>query len=93
VAEQEHDLVQTATVSARGRVRGSSVQTHFGNQLVDEDDHTNGADEAAQERSAEDGIEETKSAESSCEDDSAREASDHACDLSVLLASSVRVVS
>jgi hypothetical protein len=33
-------------------VRSSGVQAHLGNELVDENDHADGADKAAKERSA-----------------------------------------
>jgi hypothetical protein len=74
-------------------VCSSSIQAHFRDKLVDENNHTDSADEPTQERSAKHRVEETKSAESGCENDSARKASDHACYLSVLPACFVRVVS
>lgn len=93
VAEQEHDLVETASMRTRGRVRSSSVQTHLGDKLIDEYDHTNSADEAAEERSAEYRVQEAKSAKSSCENDSARKTGHHACHLGILAACSISVMS
>lgn len=93
MAEQEHDFIQTATVGTGGRVRRGSIQAHLWNELIDENDHANSADESTQERSAKDRVEETKSAKSSCEDDSARKSGHHTCDSGVLLASLVGMVS
>lgn len=92
VSHEKHDLVKTAPVSGRGRMCGGAVQAHFRNQLVNEDDNTNGADETAQERSAEDRIQKAKSAETGYQDKSASETSDHARHASVLLAGLVWMV-
>lgn len=68
------------------------VQTHLRDQLVDDDDDAYGADEAAEEGPAEDGVEEAQAAEARGEDDGARQPRHHAGDLGALLALVVLVV-
>jgi hypothetical protein len=73
-------------------VSGSGVEAHFRDELIDENHNTDSADKTTQEWSAEDRIQETESAQSSCENDSTGETCDHACYLGVLAACVVTVM-
>lgn len=73
-------------------MRSGIVQTHLRNQLVNENNNTDGTDEAAQERSAEDRVKEAEPAESGNQDEGTSETSDHSSNSRVLLACLVRVV-
>jgi hypothetical protein len=73
-------------------VSGSGVETHLRDELVNKDHNTDSADEAAQEWSTKYGIQETKSAQSSSENDGTCESCDHACYLSILAACLIPVV-
>lgn len=92
MSEEEHDLVQAASMGRCGRMRGRGVEPHFGDELVDEYNDADCADETAQEWSAEDGVEEAQSAQACGEDDGARKPGHHACHFGVLVACSIRMV-
>jgi hypothetical protein len=71
VPDNELDLVDAAAV-ANTRLGGVPGQAELGDELVDGDDETNGRDEAAQERPAEDAVEEAEARKTGEQDDSTR---------------------
>ena len=65
-------------------IGGELRQSHLGDELIYEDDDANGADEAPQERPAEDVVEKAKSKDARCQDEGTGQASDDAGDFGVL---------
>jgi hypothetical protein len=63
VAEKKDHFVDAA--SMRYLVGSEPCQPHLGNELIDEDDYTNGADEASQEGTAENIVQEAESEDTS----------------------------
>jgi len=81
VAEEEDGLVDGA--SMRDLVSREPRQTHLRNELVDKDDHTNGADEASQEGSAKNVVQEAESEEARYQNEGASKTRHNASDLSI----------
>lgn len=81
VAEEEDHFVDGASV--RHLVGRKSRQAHLRNELVDKDDHTNGADEASQEGSAKNVVQEAKSEEARHQNEGSSETRHNAGNLSI----------
>jgi len=84
MSEQEHDLVKTAPMLSSGRLFGGRVETHLRDQLIDDDGNANSADEATQEWSTQNAVQEPQSTEPSGKDEGPCQSSDHTSNLRML---------
>jgi hypothetical protein len=81
VAKEEDDLVNAT--SMRDLISSQSRKPHLRYELVNEDDNTNGADEASQEWPAKDIVQKAEPEDTCYQDECSSQACDDACDLGI----------
>jgi hypothetical protein len=81
ISEEEHNFIDAA--SMRNLIGSQPRKAHLRNELVNEDDHTNGTDEASKKRSTQNIVQEAEPEDASHQDECAGHGSDNAGNLGI----------